>query len=117
MSEKSWKPRATRSFACSAEIPGIDARAVIASRARGPSWTRTVDVPQASQVAIQPLKAFPQRRQAARSDRKIVLHRGQTLSRDLNPQTRQWRAMKGGPASGPISAATQIFAADMQVRR
>src|SRR5207253_10374000 len=87
---------ATRSFARSAEIPGTAGRAAIDSRAPGPSWTRTVDVPQASQVAIQPLKAFPQRRQAARSDRKIVLHRGQTLSRDLNPQTRQWRATKGG---------------------
>ena len=73
----------------------------MASRARGPSWTGTVDAPHASQVAIQPLKAFPQRRQAARSDRKIVLHRGQTLSRDLNPQTRQWRATKGGTRGRP----------------
>src|SRR2546429_8901986 len=96
MSEKSWKPRATRSFACSAEIPRIDARAVIASRARGPSWTGTVDAPHASQVAIQPLKAFPQRRQAARSARKLVLPRGQTLSRDLNPQTPQGRGAQGG---------------------
>src|SRR5438309_11237908 len=96
MSEKSWKPRATRSFACSAEIPGIDARAVIASRARGPSWTGAVDAPHASQVAIQPLKAFPQRRQAARSGRKIVFHRGQTLSRGLNPPARPWAGTEGG---------------------
>src|SRR2546430_13379388 len=101
MSEKSWKPRATSSFACSAEIPEIDARAVIASRARGPSWTGTVDAPHASQDAIQPMKAFPQRRQAARSDRKIVLHRGQALTLALNPQTMQYRARPVEEPAGP----------------